>query len=39
MLKPCFSLGSVYYVSENESSDLAYINAAGNAIIKVDNTT
>ncbi|GAA5967336.1 hypothetical protein JCM11641_000515 [Rhodosporidiobolus odoratus] len=31
--------GTVYYVKQSESSDIAYINHAGNAIIKVDNTT
>lgn len=31
--------GDIDYVPRNESSDLAYINSAGNAIIKVDNNS
>ncbi|BGP16205.1 hypothetical protein JCM10213_007063 [Rhodosporidiobolus nylandii] len=31
--------GTVYYVPQNESADLAYVNEAGNVVIKVDNTT
>lgn len=33
------SPGAVYYVAQGESSDFAYTNSAGNAIIKVDNET
>ncbi|GAA5985051.1 hypothetical protein JCM10908_002502 [Rhodotorula pacifica] len=31
--------GDIDYVNKSDSSDLAYINSAGNAIIKVDNTS
>ncbi|GAA5834858.1 hypothetical protein JCM5353_004902 [Sporobolomyces roseus] len=31
--------GAVNYVSEAQSQDLAYLNSAGNAIIKVDNSS
>ncbi|GAA5878025.1 hypothetical protein JCM3774_005984 [Rhodotorula dairenensis] len=31
--------GDIDYVNRSDSSDLAYINSAGNAIIKVDNTS
>ncbi|GAA5913727.1 glycoside hydrolase family 16 protein [Sporobolomyces salmoneus] len=31
--------GATYYVTEEESKDLAYTNSAGNVIIKVDNTS
>lgn len=33
------SIGAVNYVSEVQSQDLAYLNSAGNAIIKVDNSS
>jgi hypothetical protein len=35
----CSAAGAVYYVAKGESSDFAYTNSAGNAIIKVDNET
>ncbi|GAA5953800.1 hypothetical protein JCM8115_004159 [Rhodotorula mucilaginosa] len=31
--------GDIDYVNKSDSSDLAYVNSAGNAIIKVDNTS
>ncbi|GAA5987381.1 hypothetical protein JCM11641_006949 [Rhodosporidiobolus odoratus] len=31
--------GDIDYVSQSNSSDLAYVNGAGNAIVKVDNTS
>ncbi|GAA5838567.1 hypothetical protein JCM3766R1_006014 [Sporobolomyces carnicolor] len=31
--------GAVYYVAESQAKDLAYTNAAGNVVIKVDNSS
>ncbi|BGP13454.1 hypothetical protein JCM10213v2_001374 [Rhodosporidiobolus nylandii] len=31
--------GDIIFVNQSDSSDIAYINSAGNAIIKVDNTS
>ncbi|BGP40390.1 hypothetical protein JCM10450v2_004372 [Rhodotorula kratochvilovae] len=31
--------GATYYVARNEASDVAYTNAAGNVILKVDNSS